>query len=176
VHASNLIVLSLGANRSGSWGAPRATLAAAINRLCDSGIKMVAISGVFKTRAVGPPQPDFLNLVVLARPGMGPAQLLRCLKSLERAAGRRQRGRWTARPLDIDIVCFMGQRSCWPSRRAGGLTLPHPEAHRRAFVLVPLLSIAPNWHHAALRVPGRRLLERLPRADRAGVRDATEVR
>jgi 2-amino-4-hydroxy-6-hydroxymethyldihydropteridine diphosphokinase len=103
---------------------------------------------------------------------MGVAELLRVLKRIERMAGRRQRGRWTARPLDIDIVSFKGTRLNWPHRATGRLTLPHPEAHRRLFVLQPLLSIDPHWHHGGLRMPGRRLMARLPDGQKRGVRIA----
>jgi 2-amino-4-hydroxy-6-hydroxymethyldihydropteridine diphosphokinase len=113
---------------------------------------------------VGPAH-SYVNAVIEVRCSLGPAAMLRLLKSVERKAGRRTRGKWTARPLDLDIISFKGMRTFWPRRRAGSLTLPHPEAHGRGFVLVPLLMIEPHWFHSGLGVSGKRLLARLPSDD-----------
>lgn len=164
------VVLCFGANRPGLWGEPDATLSEALRALEVAGWSVVRVSARYRTRAIGPHQPDFLNMVAVLQPKVGAAALLRLLKQLERAAGRRTNGRWSARALDIDIVSYGGAAFGWPHRRSGAITLPHPEAHRRAFVLIPLLSIAPHWHHAGLKMPGRRLLQRLPVHERRSVR------
>jgi 2-amino-4-hydroxy-6-hydroxymethyldihydropteridine diphosphokinase len=91
-----------------------------------------------------------------------PAWILRLLKRLERRAGRRLGRTWGPRPLDIDILDYGGRRLGWPCRkRRGGLVIPHPEAHRRAFVLAPLAEIEPQWRHPVLGVTARVLLARL---------------
>jgi 2-amino-4-hydroxy-6-hydroxymethyldihydropteridine diphosphokinase len=74
------------------------------------------------------------------------------LKLLERQAGRRRGVRWGARPLDIDIIDYDGLRYGRPRQRTrNGLTLPHPEMHRRPFVVMPLAEIAPTWRHPVTR-------------------------
>jgi 2-amino-4-hydroxy-6-hydroxymethyldihydropteridine diphosphokinase len=82
---------------------------------------------------------------------------------LERKAGRRAGRPQGPRPLDIDILDYGGRRLGWPGRgrRRARLVLPHPEAHRRAFVLVPLAQVAPHWRHPVLGASARALLDRL---------------
>ena len=103
-------------------------------------------SKIYATAPLGPGrQAPYLNAVLLLEADVAPAALLRLLKGLERRAGRRFGPRWGPRCLDIDVLDYGGRRVGWPPRRRerGRLVLPHPEMHRRAFVLVPLLEIAP---------------------------------
>jgi 2-amino-4-hydroxy-6-hydroxymethyldihydropteridine diphosphokinase len=109
-------------------------------------ISFLAVSPVYETAPVGgPEQPDYLNAVVIAETSM-PAQavLERCL-SLEDAYGRVRDERWGPRTLDLDLIIYGDEVSNSP-----GLTLPHPRAHERAFVLAP-------WHDAdpQAQLPGR---------------------
>jgi 2-amino-4-hydroxy-6-hydroxymethyldihydropteridine diphosphokinase len=100
-------------------------------------ITFLAVSPVYQTTPVGgPEQPDYLNAVVIAETSM-PAQavLERCF-SLEDAFGRVRDERWGPRTLDLDLIIYGDEVSNSPE-----LTLPHPRAHERAFVLVP-------WHDA----------------------------
>ena len=100
-------------------------------------IGFLAVSPIYETTPVGgPEQPDYLNAVVIAQTSM-PAQavLERCL-SLEDAFGRVRDERWGPRTLDLDLIIYGDEVSNGP-----GLTLPHPRAHERAFVLAP-------WHDA----------------------------
>jgi len=117
-------------------------------------------------------QPAYLNAVVMVEGRMAPTALLRTLKRIERNAGRRLGRHWGPRQLDIDILDFGGRQIGNPrGRRARGqLLLPHPEMHRRAFVLLPLREIAPGWRHPRLGVTASVLLARLRRHERAGVR------
>jgi 2-amino-4-hydroxy-6-hydroxymethyldihydropteridine diphosphokinase len=167
---STTVWLALGSNQAGAWGSPGSSLVRALECLETFDVRVGASTPHFKTKAIGPKQPDFNNLVICVTCSMGPAALLRTLKQIERMAGRRPRGRWTARPLDIDIISFKGARLNWPKRGAGRLTLPHPEAHKRLFVLLPLVTISPNWHHSALNISGRRLMANLPPNQKRGVR------
>ena len=188
------VLLGLGANRAGSWGAPAATLRLSLSGLAKVGVHPVAVSRLYRTVPVGgPAQAPFLNAVVLARTSLAPGSLLRAIKHLERAAGRRPRDRWGPRPLDIDIVDDGGRCIGWnrqPPRRMyivppgpgrttppeppGTLILPHPRAHLRAFVLVPLLDIDPMWRHPALGRQARALLLALG-PQRGGVAPAVEA-
>jgi len=100
-------------------------------------ITFLAVSPVYQTAPVGgPEQPDYLNAVVIAETTMpARAVLERCL-SLEDAYGRVRDERWGPRTLDLDLIIYGDEVSNSP-----GLTLPHPHAHERAFVLAP-------WHDA----------------------------
>ena len=100
-------------------------------------ITFLAVSPVYETAPVGgPEQPDYLNAVVIAETSMpARAVLERCL-SLEDAFGRVRDELWGPRTLDLDLIIYGDEVSNSP-----GLTLPHPRAHERAFVLAP-------WHDA----------------------------
>jgi 2-amino-4-hydroxy-6-hydroxymethyldihydropteridine diphosphokinase len=129
--------------------------------LPEVGAHVKAVSGNIITTPVGGPwQADFVNAVVLVHVTTAPAAFLRNLKRMERAAGRRPGPHWGPRPLDLDII-DVGSAVSWSAkprrrvggarRRAGQIQCPHPEMHRRAFVLVPLAEIAPHWYHPLLR-------------------------
>ena len=103
-------------------------------------ITFLAVSPVYETTPVGgPEQPDYLNAVVIAETSMpARAVLERCL-SLEDAYGRVRDERWGPRTLDLDLIIYGDEVSNSP-----GLTLPHPRAHERAFVLAPWLDADPQ--------------------------------
>ncbi len=103
-------------------------------------ISFLAVSPVYETTPVGgPEQPDYLNAVVIAQTFMpARAVLERCL-SLEDAYGRVRDERWGPRTLDLDLIIYGDEVSNSP-----GLTLPHPRAHERAFVLAPWLDADPQ--------------------------------
>lgn len=164
--------LSLGSNVLGRWGSPSATMSRAIVLLEQLGIVVISRSRVFLTPPVGPVrQPSFANMVIAIRSAQAPATLLRQAKQIEHAAGRRAGVRWGPRPLDIDILSFGGRRinAASAQRVAGRLVLPHPEMHRRGFVLVPLAQIAPQWRHPVNGSSARSLLLRQPHLAR-GIR------
>jgi 2-amino-4-hydroxy-6-hydroxymethyldihydropteridine diphosphokinase len=108
---------------------------AAIGGLSE--VELVAASPVYETVPVGgPPQPDYLNAVLVLRTTLPPRLLLDRLQEIEAAFDRVRAVRWGPRTLDLDIITMNGERSDDPE-----LTLPHPRAHERAFVLAP-------WHDA----------------------------
>lgn len=171
------LLLGLGANVAGPWGSPRETLTRALQEIERSGVRIVAVSNYYSTKPVGDtPQPRYLNAVVLARTSIAPGALLRRLKRIELRAGRRTARAMASRPLDLDILDYGGRRIGGPTRRRerGRLILPHPEMHMRAFVLAPLLEVAPTWRHPALGRSVRALLAQLRPADRASVRQALD--
>jgi 2-amino-4-hydroxy-6-hydroxymethyldihydropteridine diphosphokinase len=173
----NGLLLGLGGNLPGPWGDPRETLARARSELSRAGLRIVRSSRIYATAPMGPGrQAPYLNAVLLIEANVAPAALLRLLKRIERRAGRRFGRHWGPRCLDIDALDYAGRRLGWPPRRRerGRLVLPHPEMHRRAFVLVPLLEIAPHWRHPALGVAGRTLLGRLSHRGRFGVRQTLD--
>jgi dihydroneopterin aldolase/2-amino-4-hydroxy-6-hydroxymethyldihydropteridine diphosphokinase len=131
-------VLGLGANLGDVAGALRT---AVVGLAAHPGIEVVAVSGLWRTAAVGgPEQPDYLNAVVLVSSTIAPEDLLAVVQGLERAAGRERTVRWGARTLDVDLLDVEGVRSDRPE-----LTLPHPRAHERAFVLAPWAQVDPDW-------------------------------
>jgi len=98
-----------------------------------------AISHLYESAAVGPPQPDYLNAAVRLESPLAPGRLLLELLTIERAHGRERRERWGPRTLDLDLLYSPALLLNEPD-----LTLPHPELTRRAFALTPLLDVAPN--------------------------------
>lgn len=104
------------------------------------GIQLDAISSWYKTKAVGPPQPDYLNGCVTLQVDMSPQQLLATLLAVEQKFGRVRQQRWGARSLDLDLLLYDDLILNTPT-----LQIPHPRMCDRAFVLVPLAEIAPDW-------------------------------
>ena len=126
------------------------------------GVRLTGVSPVYETVPVGgPPQPDFLNAVVLADITISSRDLLDQLHEVEAAFDRVRLVRWGPRTLDIDIITVEGERSDDPE-----LTLPHPRAHERAFVLAPWHDVDPD---AALPGYGP-VADLLARTGLAGIR------
>ena len=149
------VVLALGTN----LGDREATLASAVGSLrAVDGLVVTAVSPLFATAPVGgPPQPEYLNAVVLADATLGPARLLAATQEIEALYGRERLVRWGPRTLDIDLVTYGDSASGDEVvQDDAALTLPHPRAHERAFVLAPWASVDPG---ARLRLPGGRLAD-----------------
>ena len=127
-------VIALGSN----LGDSRDILAGAARAVAGlSGLRLTALSPVYETAPVGGPvQPDYLNAVLLAETRLPSRTLLDRLHEIEADFDRVRLVRWGPRTLDLDIITVAGERSDDPE-----LTLPHPRAHERAFVLAP-------WHDA----------------------------
>ena len=157
-------VLSLGAN----LGDRAAALRTAITALKDDGV-LVARSTLYETPPWGPvEQPPYLNAVVVVRGDRDAAGWLARAHELEQAAGRTREVRWGARTLDVDVVTVTDDDGAPVLSDDPDLTLPHPRAHERAFVLVPWLSLDPT---AVLPGHGRvaDLVAALPAEDVAAV-------
>lgn len=129
-------------------------------------IQLRGLSRWYKTEPVPPSaQTPYINAVAqlaVAAGALGPdpAKLLLWLQAIETRGGRVRGERNAARTLDLDIVAMgMHGRTV---RAAPDPVLPHPRAHQRAFVLAPLLDVAPNWMHPVLCRPARELLAALP--------------
>jgi len=159
-------VISLG----GNLGNRLETLQGAVDALEDTpGVRVRSVSPVYETEPWGVPagsQPSYFNAVVLIRTTLPPAALLERGHAIEEAYLRVREERWGPRSIDVDIVAYDGVESDDPV-----LTLPHPRAHERAFVLVPWYDVDP-----AARLPGRGpVADLLAGVARQGVRRRTDV-
>lgn len=109
-----------------------------IGRLPDT--RVLARSGLYRSAPVGYlDQPDFINAVVQIETSMAPLDLLHALLALEQESGRTREFQNAPRTLDLDVLLYDDLQ-----HHQHGLTLPHPQMHKRAFVLQPLLEIAPD--------------------------------
>ena len=123
--------------------------------------KVLARSSLYRTKPVGyADQPDFVNACALVETSLAPRALLNGLLAIEQAHGRKRGIPNGPRTLDLDIILYGSMHHIEP-----GLTIPHPRAHERAFVLAPLLEVWPNAF-----IPERGLAEEwFAKADHAGV-------
>lgn len=130
--------IALGSNLGDSQG----ILTAALQVLAATpGIAVQKVSSWYKTDPVGGiPQPDYLNSCALLAVQILPQQLLKTLLAVEAKFGRVRKERWGARSIDLDLLLYEDLILDIPQ-----LQLPHPRMNERAFVLVPLAEIAPNW-------------------------------
>jgi 2-amino-4-hydroxy-6-hydroxymethyldihydropteridine diphosphokinase len=110
-----------------------------INQLPDT--RVLQVSPWYRSQAIGGPadQPDYLNAVCEIDTALEPNSLLQALQHIEHCFGRERQVRWGPRTLDLDIICYDDLVSEDPE-----LTLPHPRAHQRAFVIQPLADLAPT--------------------------------
>lgn len=143
------VLLGLGAN----LGDPVAQLARAVERLAEV-LQGVSISSVYRSEPVGyREQPDFFNLVCRGWTELSPGALLAHARAVEDEAGRVRSFPGAPRPLDVDLLAYGGVVQDDPE-----LTLPHPRMAERAFVLVPLAEVAPEWRHPVRELTARELL------------------
>lgn len=159
-----MILLGLGANLpTARYGAPRETLEAALAALEAEGVRIIARSRWYRTAPVPPSdQPWFVNAVVAVATDRTPADLLALLHRIEARFGRRRQQRNEARPIDLDLLAYDDVVF-----DEGGLVLPHPRLHQRAFVLLPLAEVAPGWPHPRLKRVVEALIAELPADQRA---------
>jgi 2-amino-4-hydroxy-6-hydroxymethyldihydropteridine diphosphokinase len=128
-------VIALGAN----IGNPQQQMDIAIALLRES-LEVTAVSSYFTTAPVGgPEQPDYLNAVCIAESELPAADLLALLHGIEKALGRERIEHWGPRTIDLDLIQYGTILSY-----AEELTLPHPRAHERRFVLEPWAEVEPD--------------------------------
>jgi len=134
----------------------------ALERL-ETVAKIAKKSELYQTAPVGGPlgQQDYLNAVVEAHTQLSPQDLLAFLLTIEAERGRIRREKWGPRTLDLDLLDYAGQQIEEPS-----LSLPHPRMWERAFVLIPLHDIKPDYLHP---YANQTVKDRLPTIDQVGV-------
>lgn len=138
----SIVYLALGTN----LGDRLANLRAAVDALAPH-VNVLAESRIYETPPWGyADQPAFLNMAVKAETSLGPESLLKRLKQLEVRLGREASFRYGPRRIDLDILFYDDL-----VLESETLTIPHPRLHERAFVLVPLMDLAPNLIHPVLK-------------------------
>lgn len=137
------IYIALGSNLPFDNNSPAEILNAAILRLAKIGVISVEKSGLWQSPAwPDPSAPAYVNAVIRVETSLSPRELLAVLQQVETEFGRVRAERYASRTLDLDIVDYNGL-----ILEGDGLTLPHPRLQDRAFVLLPLRDIAPEWTH-----------------------------
>jgi 2-amino-4-hydroxy-6-hydroxymethyldihydropteridine diphosphokinase len=124
-------------------------------------VDLLRVSAFYENPPLGPRnQPWYVNAVAMVRTRLTPEDLFRALRQIETALGRNRRERWGPRIIDLDLLLYDGEIVSTPE-----LTVPHPEMHRRAFVLAPLAEIAPEAWHPVLKRRAAELLAELDPGD-----------
>lgn len=173
----NQVLVALGANMAGQKDSPIGQLRAAMEAIDEAGLTVRRKSRLFKTPCFPPGSgPDFVNAVVLCESNLAPEMILQTLHAIENKSGRKRVKRWEARILDLDLlavgdlvlpdtqafeqwagIALEEQMTNAPDE----LILPHPRLQERAFVLVPLMDIVPDWRHPVLGLSVTEMVARL---------------
>lgn len=182
-------LIALGANLPLATAAgenlPEETLRAALRALSAAGLVVQSVSPFYRTPCFPPGAgPDYVNAAARLGTNLSPGALLDRLHAIEAKAGRERGQRWGMRTLDLDLIAVDDQilpdPETWaqwadlPAADQARLTpdrliLPHPRLADRAFVLVPLADVAPDWVHPVTRLTVRQMRDALPPADLAAV-------
>jgi len=185
----HIALLAFGANLPSPVGAPAETLRAAAAALGEAGLHMQAVSPLYRTTAItlpgSGPVPDFINAAALAETDMTPPELLDLFQATERRFGRTAGARWSARPLDIDLLAWdnavLPSAKVWhdlaaspdPAAILPEPVVPHPRLHGRGFVLAPLRDVAATWRHPVLGKTVTQLYDAA--AASGGLADVTKI-
>ena len=155
-----MILLGLGANLDHpDYGPPRRTLEAALEALRQAGVGVLARSRWYRSAPVpASDQPWFVNGVAEVETDLSPAELLDLLHGIEAEMGRQRRVRNEARIIDLDLLIH-GETVSAPGESP---VLPHPRLAERAFVLLPLAELAPDWRHPATGQSVTEMIRALP--------------
>ena len=178
----SVALVGMGANYPSVWGDPTETIARASVALGETIGLIRAKSRYYRTPAFPAGSgPDFVNAAMALETDLSASEIIRSLHHIEAEAGRERRERWAARPLDLDLIALGDQvlpdpetHRMWRemplseqmTRAPEELILPHPRMHERAFVLVPLADVAPDWVHPVSLKTVKALLDGLPERDR----------
>ena len=185
---STQALVAFGANLPFEGETPEKTIAKALKAIAGEGLSVLAVSRFFATPCFpAGAGPDYVNAaaVLEVEAELDARSVLQRLHRVEGHFGRKREQRWGMRTLDIDLLAVgesvlpdADTQDAWrtlaPERQRreapAGLILPHPRLQDRAFVLVPLADVAPDWVHPRTGLTVRQMLEALPLADREAVK------
>lgn len=155
------IFIALGANVLSKVGNPAETIGAALDWLARTRVEIESCSPLYRTRAwPDPADPAFVNAVARIATDRTPLELLQLLHETETVFGRTRSLRYAPRTLDLDLLDYEGRVEKGPP------TLPHPRMATRAFVLVPLADVEPNWRHPQSGLTVAQLIAAVPADER----------
>ena len=179
------VVVAVGANMPSDVGPPEKTLRRAFEILADSHLTVVEISQFYKTPCFpAGAGPDYVNAAAILSGLKDPTEILTLLHDVEATLGRTREIRWGQRTLDLDLIGVgdlvlpdLATYRDWQDlpvedqakRAPEQLILPHPRMQDRAFVLIPLAEIAPDWIHPVSGLSVRQMLDALPDMDKSEV-------
>jgi len=143
LNLDDAVVVALGSNLAGGFGSSEALLEAALARFPQAGLPVIARSSWWRSAAwPDPTGPEYRNGIVIVETNAPPDAVIEALFAIERGFGRNRSTPNAPRTLDLDLIAHGRTVLAEP-----GLTLPHPRAHQRRFVMGPLAEIAPEWRH-----------------------------
>jgi 2-amino-4-hydroxy-6-hydroxymethyldihydropteridine diphosphokinase len=146
MNSDDAVIVALGGNMAGDFGSSEALLEAALAGFAEAGLPILLRSSWWRSAAWPDPNAqEYRNGVVLVEARLSPQELIRTLFTIEARFGRERGARNASRTLDLDLIAYGRLVSDDPT-----LTLPHPRAHERLFVMGPLAQIAPGWRHPVL--------------------------
>lgn len=182
---SSFGLIAAGSNAPSIWGTPAETVRHGIALVAEALEVSPIISGLYETPAYPPGSgPDFVNAAFVIRTSLSPRGVLDLLHAVEAAAVRKRSVRWGPRTLDLDLIgvddailpdsATVRRWMALPSDRQrldapSELILPHPRVQDRAFVLVPLADVAPEWRHPVLGRTVQELCDALPESEKKAV-------
>jgi 2-amino-4-hydroxy-6-hydroxymethyldihydropteridine diphosphokinase len=186
----NPVIIAIGGNLQGQKDSTLEQVKSAIYEISQSLGGVVGKSGVYQTPCFPPGAgPDFVNAAITCESDMPAEAILKVLHDIESRAGRTRTQRWGPRVLDLDLLA-VGDQICpdlasyrhWaglgPAEQMRlapqELILPHPRLHERAFVLVPLMDVAPDWCHPVLGKTVAQMHAALDPADLAEIRPISQ--
>ena len=179
-------LVALGGNLQLSTVSVAETILSAADKLSEAGNRVVRMSRLYATPSFPPGSgPDYVNAAAVVEGERFAGAMLQRLHAVEAHFGRDRRHRWGARVLDLDLLAMedavvpdlatqdhwrnlaLAEQRRWAPEQ---LILPHPRLQDRAFVLVPLAEVAPDWVHPRLGLTVRDMLARLPVSEIDGIR------